>query len=59
MQEIIRSRPSTIDALKTIVGEFILSFDPDIIKKSYSSARIRFEMEILKKGGQFEHKKIF
>ena len=55
MQEIIRSKPSTIYALKTID----LSIDPDMIRKSYSSARRRFEMEILEKGGQFERKKIF
>ena len=57
MQEIIRSKALIIDALKTIVEEFILSIDPDMIRKSYSSARRRFEMEILEKGGQFEHKK--
>ena len=57
MQKIIRSKPLTIDALKTIVEEFILSIDPDMIRKSYSSARRRFEMEILEKGGQFEHQK--
>ena len=57
MQKIIRSKPLTIDALKTIVEEFILSIDPDMIRKSYSSARRRFEMEILEKGGQFENKK--
>ncbi len=54
MQENIRSKPSTIYALKTID----LSIDPDMIRKSYASARRRFEMEILENGGQFEEKNL-
>ena len=46
-----RSKPSTINALKAIVKEFILSIDPDMIRKSCSSARRRFEMVFLEKGG--------
>ncbi len=56
MPEIFRSKPSTIDALKAIVQEFILSIDPDIIRKSWSSTRTRYEIVILEKGGI---KKIF
>ncbi len=33
IQELLRSKPSTIDALKAIVEEFILSIDPDTIRK--------------------------
>ncbi len=56
MQEIIRSKPSTIDDLKTIVEEFILSIDPDMIRKSYSLARRRFE-KFLKKVANLKIKK--
>ena len=47
----------TIDALKAIVEEFIISNDPYMIRKSCSSARKRFEMVIFDKGGRLQHKK--
>ncbi len=55
MLDIFRSKPSTIDTLKAIVQDFILSIDTDMIRKSWSTARRRFEMVILDKGGRFKH----
>ena len=57
MQHVYRTKPSTINELKEIIEDFIKSIDPDIIRKACVSARKRFQVLTVEKGGRFEQKK--
>ena len=47
----------SIEELKSIVEDFSQAMDSQLISEVCRSARTRFEMLQLEKGGRFEHKK--
>ena len=57
MKHMYRTKPSTINELKEIIEDFIKSIDPAFIRKACVSARKRFRIISVEKGGRFEHKK--
>ena len=57
MQHVYRVQPKSIEELKSVVEDFSQAMDSQLIRKVCRSARTRFEMLQLEKGGRFEHKK--
>ena len=57
MQHVYRVQPKSIEELKSVVEDFSQAMDSQLICKVCRSARTRFEMLQLEKGGRFEHKK--
>ena len=57
MKHVYRTKSSTNNELKEIIEDFIKSIDPAFIRKACVSARKRFQIISVAKGGRFEHKK--
>lgn len=55
MNHVFRTKPSSIEELKSIVNEFAENMDPDLIVRACESARFRFEKLQQEQGGHFEH----
>ena len=53
MQHLYRTQTSTIDELKEVVRDFILSIIADMISKACASARKRFQLLVAENGGRF------
>ena len=55
MNHVHRTKPSTIENLKSIVNDFAESMDPDHVQRACECAKLRFEKMRQKLGGHFEH----
>ena len=55
MNHVYRTKPSTIENLKSIVNDFAESMDPDLDQTACECAKLRFEKMCQERGGHFEH----
>ena len=57
MAHVFRCQPSTMEALKELVGDFAENMDRELVRKVCGSTRDRFEMVKSVGGSYFEHKR--
>ena len=55
MNHVFRTKPSTIENLKSIVNDFADNMDSNLVQRACESAKIRFEKLHQERGGHFEH----
>ena len=55
MNHVFRTKPSTIENLKSIVNDFAENMDSNLVQRACESAKIRFEKLHQERGGHFEH----